>query len=79
MLKKLWTPDTNELPEIVPPRELSTERQRYLFEQICPFCPDEDKDTMCPMPTVPNPDRCTPAPEEEAPCSPKRQWTCKKK
>ena len=82
MLKEPWSPDKDDLPEVIPPRGLSAERQWYLYEQIRPFCPDEDKDTTCPMPTVPKPGRSTPAPEEEVeetPCPPKRKRTSKKR
>ena len=82
MLKEPWSPDKDDLPEVIPPRGLSAERQWYLYEQIRPFCPDEDKDTTCLMPTVPKPGRSTPAPEEEVeetPCPPKRKRTSKKR
>ena len=81
MFKESWSPNKADLPEIVPPRGLSAERQWYLYEQIRPFCPDEDKDLTCPLPRVPKPGRKTPAPEEveEAPCPPKRKRPCKKK
>lgn len=48
MLKEPWSPESNEFPEIVPPRGLNAERQWYLFEQIRPFCDKEDKDITCP-------------------------------
>ena len=50
----------------------------YLYEQIRPYCPDEDKDTTCPKPTVPKPGRSTPGPEQESsqPGPPKRKRTC---
>ena len=38
----------DELPEAVPPKDLSAERQWYLHEQIH----SEDKDTVCPLPAV---------------------------
>ena len=40
-----WTPDVSDLPN-VPPHGLSAERQWYLHEQIRPFCPDQDKDSV---------------------------------
>ena len=53
VLKVPWSTDSSVLPEVVPPRGLTPERQWYLFEQIRPFCPDADKDVTCPKPTVP--------------------------
>ena len=50
------------------------------IKQIRPFCPDDDKDLTCPIPSVPKPDRgTTPAPEDPhaaAASPPKRQRTC---
>ena len=73
-----WTPDVSDLPNVVPPHGLSAERQWYLHEQIWPFCPDQDKDSVCPLPLVPKPGgsrRGTPVPEEDstAPPPPKRK------
>ena len=77
LLKAPWNPPAHELPEVVPPKGLSAERQWYLREQIRPFCPDEDKDTVCPLPTVPKPGsrQGTPNPEYSAP-PPKRRRVC---
>ena len=66
LLKEPWDVDSDTLPNIVPRHGLSIERQWYLYEQIRPFCPDEDKDTVCPLPSSPKPGgsrRGTPHPE----------------
>ena len=52
LLKDSWSPSAHELPPIIPPHGLSAERQWYLYEQIRPFCPDDDKDLTCPMSSV---------------------------
>lgn len=54
LLKDPWNPDVDELPPVVPPRGLNADRQWYLYEQIRPFCPLEDQDSVCPLPSVPN-------------------------
>ena len=82
MLKQPWSPEKDNLPDVIPPRGLSAERQWYLYEQIRPFCPDHDKDTTCPLPSVPKPGRSTPALEDnnvEDVAAPKRRRICKKK
>ena len=80
LLKEPWTTDPEELPAVIPPRGLSTERQWYLYEQIRPFCPDDDKDYVCPLPLVPRPGgsrRGTPSPDDgTTPPAPKRKRTC---
>ena len=78
ILKHDWSPEKDDLPDIIPPRGLSADRQWYLYEQIRPYCPDEDKDTTCPKPRVPKPGRSTPDPEQEGgdPGPPKRRRTC---
>ena len=54
LLKEPWTPDTEELPTVIPPQGLTPERQWYLLHySIRPFCPDADKDTTCPFPSIP--------------------------
>lgn len=53
LLKEPWTPDVNELPAVVPPHGLKAEQQWYLYEQIRPFCPPEDMDSVCPLPSIP--------------------------
>lgn len=76
LLKHPWSPRSEDLPDTVPPRGLTADRQWYLFEQIRPFCPEEAKDVTCPRPRVPKPGRATPAPENDAapgPAPPKRK------
>ena len=67
--KATWNPSADELPAVVPPKGLSVERQWYLHEQIRPFCADECKDTVCPLPSVPKPGsrQGTPNPENGTP------------
>ena len=83
LLKAPWSPDVSELPDIITPQGLSAERQWYLYEQIRPFCPDEDMDSTCPLPTVPKSSsrHNTPCPEEtttQPPAKRKRQCgTCR--
>ena len=55
--KEPWTPSIEMLPNVIPPHGLSTDRQWYLYEQIRPFCPEEDKDSVCPLPLVPKSSR----------------------
>ena len=87
LLKELWTPDEDAKPDVIPPKGLSHNRQWYLYEQIRPFCPPDDQDSVCPLPSVPRPGgskRGTPHPEEAlpdpdppaSPPPPKRQRTC---
>lgn len=52
LLKTPWTPDDDNLPGVVPPHGLNAERQWYLYNQIHPFCPAEDMDSVpfiCPQ------------------------------
>lgn len=82
LLKAPWKPDVDELPSVIPPLGLSVERQWYVYEQIRPFCPEDDKDTVCPLPSVPKPGGSrpgTPHPEDDGlanPPPPKRQTLC---
>lgn len=81
ILKEPWSPDPTVLPDVIPPRGLSPDRQWYLYEQIRPFCPVEDMDSVCPLPSVPKPGsrQCTPVPdqaEDLATPPPKRQRVC---
>ena len=46
LLKQPWIPDLSELPNIVSPKSLSTERRWYLFDQIRQFCSDNAKDKL---------------------------------
>ena len=82
LLKEPWTPAVDKLPAVVPPRGLSTECQWYLYDCICQFCPDNDKDTVFPLPSVPKPSASregTPILEPDDPASPppkRRKQTC---
>ena len=53
LLKDSWKPTPSRLPPQVMPKGLSTQRQWYLYDKIREFCPEEDSDVTCPMPTVP--------------------------
>ena len=50
-------PATGELPPIVVPSGLSTDRQWYLYDKIQPFCSENIQDLVCPLPSVPRPTR----------------------
>ena len=80
LLKEPWTPDKEELPSLIPPCGLSAERQWYLHDQIRPFCPDEDQDSVCPLPSIPIPGGSrggTPGPEDiTSTPPPKRRRVC---
>ena len=81
LLKEPWSPDADELPTVISPCGLSAERQWYLHDQIRPFCPAEDMDSVCPLPSVPKPGGSrhgTPHPEEDStvPPPPKRARKC---
>ena len=84
LLKEPWTPNADTMPDVIPPKGLNPDRQWYLYEQIRPFCPPNNQDTTCPLPTVPRPGgnkRGTPHPKEllnrsATPPPPKRQRTC---
>lgn len=45
-----WQPSPHELPEVVQPNGLSAERKQYLYEKIREFCPDNKKESVCPIP-----------------------------
>ena len=70
LLKEPWNPPADELAEIVPPKRLSAERQWYFHDQIRPFCSDEDKDTVCPLPSVPKPSSRRGTPVNTDPAAP---------
>jgi hypothetical protein len=79
------SPDPKELPSIVSPKGLSAERQWYLYDSIRPFCPNDDKDTTCPLPDVPKPGSRPgtpalptqpPVDDREPPPVPKRKRLC---
>ena len=83
LLKELWNPDATELPTVISPHGLSVDCQWYLYDSIRPFCPDDDKDTVCPLPSNPKSHasrRGTPNldPKEDKPASPpkRRKQTC---
>lgn len=77
-----WCPDPTELPSVVPPKGLTADRQWYLHDYIRPFCEkDSDKDSTCPLPSVPKPNsrpgtpaRPTPVGDSEPPT--KRRRLC---
>lgn len=46
-----WKPLPSDLPEIVVPNGLTSERQLYLYEKIREFCTDSTKDLVCPRPS----------------------------
>ena len=82
LLKEPWTLDADKLPSVIPPHGLSADRQWYLYESIRPFCPDEDRDTVCPLPSVPKPAGRAGTPnldateDDPAPSPKKRKRTC---
>ena len=92
ILKGDWCPERGSLPPVVPPPELSTERQWYLYGQIRPYCTPSTQDKVCPFPTVPKPSSnnqqaisllasltssCLTSPwPSPPPTSPKRRRTC---
>lgn len=72
LLRDPWSPEEDELPTVIYPSGFSAARQWYLYEQIRPFCPDEDKDAVCPLPQCPKPGasrESTPVPDESTPVS----------
>ena len=79
LLKDPWNPDVDELPPVVPPRGLNADRQWYLYEQIRPFCPLEDQDSVCLLPSVPKPGGSrggTSNPDSTVPPPAKRRRVC---
>ena len=65
-----WKPHPDTMPDILPPPGLPLERQRYRYEKIREFVPDQHKDTVCPTPVAWPPitaisqeDTPTPSPE----------------
>ena len=55
ILKDNWSPQPDVLPPVIPPPELSKERQWHLFDSIRQFCTESTQDITCPLPTVPRP------------------------
>ena len=45
----------NDLPQVVPPKGLTSERQWYLYDKIRRYCREECKDLTCPLPEAPRP------------------------
>ena len=64
----------DELPPVVPPKGLTSERQWYLYDKIRRYCRDECKDLTCPLPDTPRPSSRQSTPgiveDEDAPVSP---------
>jgi len=50
-----WQPTLDDMPDVIAPPGLPLERQWYLYNKIREFCPDEDKDIVCPKPSTPLP------------------------
>ena len=88
LLRRDVTIDTEELPFVVEPAGLASKRQWYLYDKIREFCPPDDRDITCPLPSVPRPAsrQCTPEPASRSPSpsppgsptppTPKRQRVC---
>ena len=53
-LKSDWDPRDSTGPNVIQPPGLSPELQWYLYERIRQFCPDNTKDIVCPLPSVPH-------------------------
>ena len=47
-----WSPSPHNLPPVIPPPGLSSERKQYLFEKIREFCPPDCRDLVCPDPSL---------------------------
>ena len=45
----------DELPPVVSPKGLTSERQWYLYDKIRRYCRDECKNLTCPIPDTPRP------------------------
>ena len=54
-LRTLNNVPSSELPPIIPPIGLTSERQWYLYDKIREYCPDVCKDLTCPLPLSPRP------------------------
>lgn len=89
LLKPGITIDPDELPDVIQPKGLQSQRQWYLYDSIREFCPEEDQDITCPLPSVPKPvsrqgtpqPPTTPPPSPPlslAPPAPKRMRACSK-
>ncbi len=67
-----WVPSPSELPEVIPPAELSPKRQWYLHNQIREFCRAGTEDLVCPLPAVPLPSNESEESDDEEVPPPKR-------
>ena len=52
LLKDNWNPGES-VPNILTPKGLPLERQWYLYNNIRQFCPEETKDVVCLLPSIP--------------------------
>ena len=52
LMKTKWNPTKNYLPSLVTPTGLRNKRQWYLHDKIRPYCSDETKDLVCPLPST---------------------------
>ena len=85
LLKPGITIDPAELPDVIQPKGLSSQRLWYPYDQIREFCPQDNQDITCPLPSVPKPvsRQGTPEPPSSPPChqnlpTTKRQRVCGK-
>lgn len=46
-----WAPTTDELPPVITPHGLSSDRQWYLYNHIREFCRASTEDLVCPIPS----------------------------
>ena len=72
LMDESWAPHTAVMPEEIAKPGLSLERQEYLYEKIREFCPDQEKDRLCPKPVNVCAEDDTPPPSP----SRKRQRLC---
>ena len=45
-----WQPQKSSLPNEIVPDGLSVKRQWYLYEKVREYCPEEHRDSVCPLP-----------------------------
>ena len=50
LLRDGWAPTSDDLPPVVPPPGLTSERQWYLYDHIREYCTEATKDIVCPRP-----------------------------
>ena len=67
MLKDDWSPSAMDLPPVIPPPGLSSERQWYLYDNIREYCPPSCRDIVCPKPSVAKPGHTSGAQSSEPP------------